>query len=674
MSLRKRLLRIALALFIVLGFGGYFLFQLAFFNPLEGGYEYDVSTLAPRDVDFFVAKAKLADDFGEFPELRIGEQVADSSAWRAWKRSPEYREFDQAYAYEDTLAQLYALPDQLAGLDPLSIFGGQDIAIAGYFRGPDLAQADWAVYGRVSFLGKLAVASLAHPGLIGLEDQGLAAVVDGDVVTLSGGQLARELHVGRVRDVAVLGTSLELVKAATDLEARGGENSFGQGATYFDHIQNARRSLEGNEVELFIDWRAYSENMRLTGRWPDPQSIDYFPAFLGRLFQMGSVKSAVGVMGFDHGITLDLHGELSSELMTAAQKRIYRERGVERSWFMSNPAQIARADSGLFLYMEIDVGDLLRLMLEAAEGALRSNVEDLVRGTGQYESVDQLIDELDGIFQGRVALIVRDNDYPAREDDPPHNGVPVPAVGVVLWTDGSTEAQKRIDRLHDVITENQGRLGLEGRLGSGGVFKNPLRTGHEVWEFWTQFVDGTGHIATGIDGRRYFISNSYSMIEDMIRVYNEGGRGSERLSERPDFRELVREGLAHANAVLWVNPRTLERVTGKFAQYDAEREVLENIVWENERAREEDEVLREQFPGKQRGRLDDATQAAVNDLVNPRLEALRMRLLEEQVPQIRARMERTARYRAAVSGMLVMLALDPKHYQLTLSALIPLDQ
>jgi len=672
MSLRKRLLRILVILAVVTGFGGYFVFQVSFFNPLEGGYEYDISTLAPRDVDFFVAKAQLAEDFDSFPHLGIADQVKDTPSWRAWKRSPEYAEFDEAYGYEAALAQLEALPEQLRGLDALSIFGGEDLSVAGYFRGPDLAQADWVVYGRVSFLGKLAVASLAHPGLIGLENQGLSAAVEEDLVSLSGPQLAREIFVGRVKDVAIIGTSAELVRAATDLEARSGEDSFGLSANYFDHIQNARRSVKATEVELFIDWRAYAENMRLTGRWPDPESEDYFPAFFGRLFQLGSLKSAVGVMGFDHGVSLDLHGELSSELMTPAQKTIYRERGAERAWFMANPAQIARADSAFFLYLEIDVGDLLREMLAAAEPALRSNVEDLVRGTGKYNSTDQLIEELDSIFQGRVALIVRENDYPAREDDPPHNGVPVPAIAVVLWTDGEQSAHQRISALHSMITENQGRLGLEGRAGSGGVFLNPLSTGHEVWEFWTQFVDGTGHIATGIDGRRYIISNSYSMIEDMIRVYNEGGQGAERLSERPDFRQLVREGLPQANAVVWVNPRSLSKVTGKFAQFDAEREVLDNINWESERAREEEAVLREQFPGQQRGRLDAATQEAVNQIVGPRLDAMQVRLMEEQVPVVRARLERASTYREIASGILIMLALDPKQYDLTMAALIPL--
>ena len=60
MSFRKRLLRIFAILLLVALFAGYFAFSTFLFSPLEGDLEADVSTLVPRDVDFFVAKAHLA--------------------------------------------------------------------------------------------------------------------------------------------------------------------------------------------------------------------------------------------------------------------------------------------------------------------------------------------------------------------------------------------------------------------------------------------------------------------------------------------------------------------------------------------------------------------------------------------------------------------------------------
>ena len=674
MSLKKSIFRVLLVVTVVVVLGGYFVFSRLMFDPFEGRYPADVSTLVPRNVDFFVAKARLADDFDGFPRLAVADELIDTRAWRTFERT-EYPDLDQEYGLTSGLEQLRALPEQMGGVDLLQVFGGSDLALAGYFTGSDLARADWTAYGRLNWMGKTAVSMLSFPALLGLEQQGITVVVGEDHVALSGGQLMRELFVARVRDVGIVGTSLDMVRSALDLEARGGEDSFGQSATYFDQVEQARRGVRRDELELFVDWRAWSEKSMQGGRWPDPESQEFFTAFLGRLFQLGSVKSIAGVAGFNRGVTLDVHGQLSSELMTSEQKRIYRQRGVERPWLMHNAAQMARADSAAFVYLQIDLGDLLHEMLAAAEPALRSNVEDLVRSTGEYNGVEALIDEVRGLFKDRVAVIIRENDYEPREGDPPHNDVPVPAIAVVLWHDGSSETLQRIDAVHQIVVRNQGRLGLKGRSGERGVYTNVIASGHEIWEFWNPLVDGTGHLAAVADSSGFYVvSNTYLMLEDLVHVFYTGGAGHERLSQRVDFRELVDEGLPQANAVVWLDPRRLSDIRKGFFQQQAMYQVESSINWVVERGREENEVLREQFPGKVRGQLDQDTQDQLDAIVSPRLEAMRQRLLEEQVPAIRQRLERGTVYADLASGLLVMLALDPKAFDLTASVVVPLGE
>ena len=674
MNLRKPIVRVLLAVTVVLVLGGYFAFTRLLFDPMEGRYEADVATLVPRNVDFFVAKARLSDDFDGFPRLAVTDEVTDTRAWRTFQRF-DYPELEQRYGLTPALEQLQVQLDQMGGIDLLKVFGGTDLALAGYFTGPDLAMSDWTAYGRLNWMGKAAVSLLSFPGLIGLEQQGLAAAVEEDHVALSGGQLSREIYVTRIRDVGIVGTSLEMVRDALELEARGGEDSFGQSANYFDEIEQARRGARRDELELFVDWHAWSEKSLRGGRWPDPESQEFLTAFLGRLFQLGSLKSFAGVTGFDRGVTLDVHGQLSSELMTSEQKRIYRQRGVERAWLKHNAARMARSDSALFLYLQIDLGDLLREILAAAEPALRSNVQDLVRSTGEYNGVDALFDEIRSLFRDRVALIVRVNDYEWKADDPPHNDVPVPAISVILWHDGSELALQRIDDIHNLVVRNQGRLGLKGPGGERGVYTNTIASGHEIWEFWNPLVDGTGHLAAVPDSSGFYvISNHYRMLEDLVSVFYTGGSSHPRLSERIDFRELLDDALPQANVVLWMDPRELSDIRGRFFQQQAMYQVESGINWTVERGREENEVLREQFPGKVRGQLDQDTQDRVDAIVNPRLEALRQRLLEEQVPVIRARLERSSIYANMVSAVLVMLALDPKAFDLTASVVVPLDE
>ncbi len=675
MTLKKPIVRILLALLLAFLTVGYFVFTTYLFDPFEGRYGADVSTLVPRDVDFFVAKARLEDDFDGFPRLAIADDVQDTRAWRSFQRF-EYPELDERYGLSASLEQLRALPSRAGGVSLLGVFGGSDVALAGYFQGPELAQADWAAYGRVNWIGKIGISMLAFPGLIGLESQGMTVAVEDDHVALSGGQLVREMYVARVRDIGVVGTSLELVRKALDLNARGGQDSFGQGAAYFDNIEQARRGARRDEIELFCDWRAWAENSLQSGRWPDSESQDFLPRFLARLFQLGSVKSLAGVVGFDSGIALDVRGELSSELMTSEQKRVYRQRGVEREWLMQRAARMAKADTALFLYLETDLGDLLRLAFEAAAPGTRSLLEEQIRATGEFNGVDAAIDEIDDLFKNRIALIIRNNDY--REDvgkDPPHNDVPAPAIAVVLWMDKSQEALERIEAIHQVVVRNQGRLGLEGPDGARGVYRNRVESGHTIWEFWSQLIDGTGHLSTVVDSQGFYvISNNFRMLGDLIRVYFEGGQRYPRLSERLDFRQMIDEGLPQANAVLWANPRELAVVTRRFHQMEAVDRVQAAIDWDTERAREEDRVLREQFPGQVRGRLDQDTQDQVDAIVEPRLQELKARLVVEQAPAIQARMGRDVLYSELVSALLVMLALDPKHFDLTASAVIPLDE
>jgi hypothetical protein len=609
----------------------------------------------PRDVDFFAAKAELARDFADFPRLAAAERIEDTKAWRAFERS-EFPSLDEQFQISAALEQLAGLRQQLRGIDPLSIFGGQDVVLAGYFRGPDLALADWAAYGRVSWLGKVGVALLRFPGLIGLEGQGLTAAIEEDHVALSGEGLPRELFVARVRDVVVVGSSLDLVRKALELDAREGVDSFAQSAKYGDFIENADRGPRRDELELYFDWRAWSENKKLGGRWPDPDSQDYVPRLLARLFQAGSLRNVSGVVGFDGGIGLDLHGELSSELMTTVQKQIYRQRGVERGWFLENVARMVRADAALVLYLQVDIGDLLRELFAAAEPDLRSLIEDQIRATGAYNGVEPLIAELGELFRDRVAVIVRENTYvtPAPADgaderpdsigDAPHNAEPVPAIALMLWTDGSREALAKIETLHQLVNKNQGRIGLRGPDGASGVYNNQISTGHDVWEFWSEFIDGTGHIATAADYDRYLITNHYRMIEDLMRVFGQGGSRYPRLSERPEFRALMEESLEQSNAV------------------------------EIERANQEARVVREQFPGQARGDLDPATQAKVDAIVTPILEEMQQRQRDEQIPAVMAELQRQDLYLSAASGVLVTLGLDQSFFDLKAQALLPLDE
>ncbi len=680
MALRSRFLRVTLIVGGVLAFAGYFAFSTFFFSPTESDYAADISTLVPRDVDFFLAKSRVRALFQKPPRLAVLDELEKSAAWQTWLASPEYAALEAEHAIDQQLEQvrkeLAALP-----IDPLAAFAARDIAVAGYFRGASLASADWACLARANWIGKFAASALAHPRLFQLDKHGLTVESDGGVLTLSGGQLARPLHVARVADVVVVGTQRELVARALELNTRGGQESFGLSARYSDYIHAQRRGVGGEElvalrdaVEFSLDWREAMSKLGLSGRWPPADAFDLLPRLAARLFQLGSIRTLSGVLGFDSGIVLRAHADLSVEVLTAVQKNLYRIPGRDTQRVVDELAFVAPHDVHSMGHLEVKLGEFLTEIYQSLEPAERQLLDDTLRGTGQFTGAGALIDELETLFRGRIGWLVRDNDFPYNaEKDPPNDGALTPAFALVLWTANTDKAHRRIQQLQQLVSDNQARFGLRGRTGQRAVFTNVLKGGNEVWEFWAPTIPGTGHIAVSRNGDMYFISNTYALLSDILRRFSREEK-VRRLSDRPDFAQVVSEGRASSNLLAWLDPRAYSKFAQLAAEQSALDEVKSRINWDRERMLAEDAVLRESFPGKVRGQLDQATQAEVDARVAPRLADLESRLLREQVPALRAEMDRRIAYLEACSGAFLTLKLDPKSIDLSLSAIVPLDK
>jgi hypothetical protein len=560
---RKRLLRILLVILLVLLFAGYFAFSTFLFSPTEGDYEADISTLAPESVDFFVAKAELASEFDEFPELKSAEAIRGTRAWGKFEGSGQWAAVKKSIGLDALVERVEEIKAQTFGTNLIDVFGGRDVALAGNFPASGgLAGAKWAAYGRANWKGKLALSLCRYPGVIGLPDQGIEVKVDGELFEFSGVGFPEPIHVTRIRDVIIASNAVDLVKKARELDAGGGQGSFGQGAQYFDYIQNAPRNPDRDEIEFAVGWRELSKMAALPEHWPDARSDNLWTAFVGRLFQLGSINRLAGVIGFDGGLQANLHADLSSELMTPVQQKLYRKRGADRALFARDAARMVRNDAALFVVVEAQLGDLLRELLASSEEALRANLEDLLRELGQFKPTgdaqshtDALIAELDSLFRDRIALIVRLNDYPLNPNDAPHDDEPAPAWTIALWTDGSEKARVRIKELSEMVSLHYRSFGISGRdAGERGVFTNNCQPGnYEIWEFWSRLVPGTGHIATAVNGEVFLISNHYRMVCEALntRDNSRNDPAFPRLVDRPDFMRLVNESLDQANVMVW---------------------------------------------------------------------------------------------------------------------------
>jgi hypothetical protein len=665
--MKSRLLRIAAILLGVLVFAGFFAFSTFLYNPFEGALGEHVAVLVPRDVDFFLGRSDLAACFTRFPHLALEERLLKQPAWQAWADSVEGRKLAADLKLEETIKQLEQLSGQLKfGMQPQEVFGGQELVVAGYFKGRSLEQADWAVYGRTNWLGKLGAALLSYPKVLGLEKQGIKSVVSEGQVALSGGGLPREVFVGRVKDVVIVATKPELLKAAYELRNAGYADSFYQSANYNDWIQHASRSSKRDEFELYVNTRKLLENLALSGPWPDPKSQDFTPALLGRLFQLSSLKNAIGVLGTEGGLQLDLHGEFSSEHISGDMARIYRWQGFDKPT-LEGVARLAPADTGLFAYLHAPVGEVLRMVRDSMEPALRQNLDTAFRGTGRYPNLDALVNELDGDFKDRWCLIVRPNDYPPDPEGPPNDGQPMPAIALVLWTKNAAA----VEALEKLIGGQGQRFGLQGKdKNSGGFFSN-TEAGYQTYEYWSQFVSGTGVIVAAKAGEMTVITNSLGMMGHLLKTYSVGGEKYPRLSEEPRFSALVQSTIPKANLALWLRPQTLIPVLRQSAESRARAQI--HFEYKDFRPGEDQKILREEFGGRKPEQLSPDEKERFIQLGDARMDAMKAKLVRDQVPELVRKEDRLLKTLDACSAGMILLALDPKNFDLSARFVVPLE-
>jgi hypothetical protein len=667
----RRLLRYLLIGLVLLLLGGLWGFSFFLFNPFEGRYDYPIASLIPRDVGFYAAKNDLASAFDPFPQPVVLDEFLDSPSGRALAELGLHDHYER-WKVKESLAELEAaLADLPIHVDPLRVFGGEGLALAGKFQGNQLEKADWAVYGRTSWLGKLAVEVVAN-GWVDLSAQGIQSqpFTQGDEslgVALSGGQLPRPLYLARIQDVVILATNGEFLKAASALEATRGQDSFGQSAKYADNIDRAGRT--GTELELYCDQLALSENLRVSGEWPNPRSKELLTALVARLFQLASVRELVGRADIDRVTTLEFQADLASNALKPFQARLYEERGFDKEQ-MAEVARLVPADAGVFFYLHADIGDLLRevrSVVQSIDPKAIENLEDVVRKAWNYPDLEPFIDDLDAAFRGRVAFFMRDYDFKDEgEQGPPHNDVPVPAWAVILWPQGD-----KLNEIRGVIhrTDTTEMLGIRGRGEQGGIFRNFVEGGAEVFEYWNELIPGTGHVATlDMQGReRYFVlTNENRQLSSVFKGYHRdenAGSAFQPLAEVSNFQKWVNAGPPSANALLWLAPKAMDATIRRIALWDVSESAGDYIDWKVERPRIEREVLAREFSSNG-GTLSAEDREAYEQRVEEEIGRFEKQYLEKELPRLRAESGRRVDALEALDAGLIELTSDRKSLRL----------
>ncbi|HEX6813241.1 MAG TPA: hypothetical protein VF384_16590 [Planctomycetota bacterium] len=623
-SRMRRLLRnlgIAVAAFVVF----LLLFVVAFiFNPFEGSLP-QVPDIVPRDINFFVRKQRLADDFTAFPEPRFWSELAEArgftdltngSVAQDWRRAGLDRSLQQA---RDAMQRVQT--DSGGWLDLMRDLIGTEVVVAGYVQ--DYSQSDprplpepwWCCYTRVSWRVKAGF-GLARFGFVQdrLRSQGVDLASDGDLLVAKLPGMAGPLYCKRHLDVLMIGNhKLLFEKAQRLLDGNREEETIGQMPAYTDGaVKRIERWADvnsadpANVIEFVVEPNAFDGFRRLATSWPNPQNKDSMNerVLASFLNLKGWLQVTGGILFGDQVLAATGQVGLNSKQHTPFQSSFYREEQQRREDWLDPFLAMVPDNACAAAAMRMPAGEFLHAMFEALEEGDKNRFNEAVRkatfaGT-PLNDVRDLIERIRVAFLQRTGFVFRRNLPDTTRDEKGELMVPVtarspmPQVAWVFWLspNRSQLVQELVTMLHSYYR------------GFGFIKPYHLKVPfgdsqlpEPVHEFTNPWIPGTGEIAMIVFREFFVMSNSGPLIRDILRTRYGAQTGAKSARELPEFESAKRELPAELNGMIWLHGESMLPVIDDYITFAAADSELPDPEWMMQsRPAAEEHVRRTRFP------------------------------------------------------------------------------
>lgn len=662
-----RKLKIAAIVLAVL-FALLILFVSAFiYNPTEGSLP-DVRGIVPNNVDFFLRKTDLAEDFSRFPEPKFWAEFESSNSWRSLRSGPTMKGAGRGLA--DSLTELRAASEQIVAdsggyLDLLRDVLGEEVVVAGYLRPPSFELTKFCAYVRVSWRVRLLWGLLGWQSVQNQVTEGglnLAVKSDGTMTIVQG---RNTYHLARRYDCVMFANDEELLQRSLSIaDGLDRGDSFGDSASYRDGIEARLREweddvgYESNALEMYVRPDQLFGITTFDDGWPNPRHPeDMNERVLASFVNLESWRFMTSSLLFeDRYLTLQSRVELNRNKHTGFQAEFFRaEKAPIDSWLKPFLAMVPEGVGGrgacAAAAIRVAAADFLAEMYHALDDP--ALVDDPLRATGKYTGAHDLIDKLRPVLLPRIGFVfMRSRDQGIEVFEP----TPAPHFAWVFWI--RREARAVLDELRDFLTVNRNSLGFTKvtEIKMAGL-SQPCR------EFQNPNIPGTGMIALLIYGDFFILSNSSFLARDMMDARAQ----SKSLLQDDHWDTFERELPSQINGFVYLNGDRMGNVFGDYVRYANDGSSQPDPSWMlANRVRIEKKVFDAQFARYgSPSQIPSSEKPAFDEAVDDELDVEWSRQRASFTAGDRERYEELRVLSKMIDAAYVQVELDPQFIQLT---------
>ncbi len=608
----------------------YFLFTMLFFSPFEEPFG-RIDFAVPRDVDLFVCKEGLMDDFDRFPVPRFFRQLEVNSEWRAFTRTEHYMEIASGLELERYVGMVREAVADLPLIDPLKDVLGREIAFAGKFREGGDIPFSYAAFFRCSWKAKLAFELFCWDWARGMagddllsesssfsNPEGYRTLVLGD---------GREFYLKRSADLVLFGDDEELVKEICDLirmEKAAIDLSLG-GRLAYREVVSFDAGNGTDHVDIHANLEQVFNRVSFDDEWKE-NKIDFSVMTAMDIFDPSFFKTAAVSLKTGSHIDIESRIDLNTESVGEAETGFFGIESVPIEKKLDFLSSMLPEDVFFAGCARVNLELFLKIMENNLDPEMKKLINDTIRNGRRYNrnwdvtGIWDFIEKLDDTFGDMLYVALR----PRGVDKALKRGIqPLPIIGLVLEIK-NMEYYKSIEK---TVVEMQNSKQLNFEMWQ---YKSLIH-GCRVKGIKPPDMDDIEQIAyTVLDDRYFLLATSSSFLQDMLNARRQAGRS---LKESAKYRPVSEFLKGHGNLAFFLDADGVKSALHDYAVYWAE--VNSQLDLEAERKKIEEEVVRREFP-KYAGRetLPADVERKVDRWADARMQEIEQKIEDVEIPRL----------------------------------------